>query len=91
MDSLEAGCFQLVFTVGSSYEGPRVGRLAGYGIVFESRIHVSTQIPTHLRQSIDIVELFAALQTFKRFKVDKLAIGSDSSHVIIGAQRAICR
>ena len=63
------------------------GFVGGYGIYSKGNLAISAYLTTHLRQTNNIAEIYAALQTLKLFSTGKVAVCTDSSLVLLGATR----
>ena len=74
-----------MYTDGSSNDEPGVDRIAGYGIATESGIRISQFVPTHLQQTNNFAELYAAVLSLKIVPDIRIAICTDSSCAILGA------
>ena len=82
---LEDRGFTIVYVDASSEKMPNLGCVRGYGI-FSERLHaVGAQLPTHLRQTNNTAEIFAAFQMLKLFLHGKVAICTDLTVVYLGA------
>ena len=59
--------------------------MGGYGIYFEGNLAIGAYLPTHLRQTNNTAEIYAALQTLKLFFTGKVAVCTNSSLVHLDA------
>ena len=85
LSDLEDRGFTIVDVDGSSEKVAGVGFVGGYGIYSEGTLAISAYLPTHLRQTNNTTEIYAALQTAKLFSIGKVGVCIDSSLVHLGA------
>ena len=77
--------YHLVFTDGSSKTAAGIGRVAGCGIFSPALLSVSAYVPVHLKQTNNIVDLFATLRAIELLPPGRYAFCSNSSYAILVA------
>ena len=85
LSDLEDRGFTIVYVDGSSEKVAGVGFVGEYGIYLEGNLAISAYLPTHLHQTNNTAEIYAAPQTLKLFPIGKVAVCTDSSLVHLGA------
>ena len=85
LSDLEDRGFTMVYVDGSSEKVLGVGFVGTYGIYCEGNLAISAYLHTHLRQTNNTTEIYAALQTLKLFPTGKVTVCTDSSLVQLGA------
>ena len=85
LSDLEDRGFTIVYVDGSSEKVTGVGFVGTYGIYCEGNLAISAYLHTHLRQTNNTAEIYAALQTLKRFPTGKVAVCTNSSLMQLGA------
>ena len=89
LDTLESEGFLLIYTDGSSEHFPTVGWVGGYGVYSGVGVEVSDFVPLHMKQTINSVELLAALVALQRHADHpKIALCADSEYVLWGVKGA---
>ena len=79
LSDLEDRGFTIVYVDGSSENVTGVGFVGTYGIYCEGNLAISAYLHTHLRQTNNTAEIYAALQTLKRLPTGKVAVCTNSS------------
>ena len=87
-DSLRLDGYTLVFPDGSSTEMDGVGRMAGYGIYAHPDISIVAYVLVNFPRTNNATELLVTIRALQIFTCGKIAFGTDSEYIILGATGA---